>query len=197
MKGRLEYMTGNPSEGVNIWLRDTLLGWQSNMWNEMQTQQSKDAVTDICILFTRYIRRNDKKYSKPVLAENIIGGSIVTPLGEDVARIIMKAEMPHCAIVQYSINANRVGKEEANNRLSMVVYAHFDEPHSKQEAILLVGDEMEERIMKPINNLLANHDAYLGMSNYNDRDILWNRADLEELLIAGSKGCRFVKGLFF
>ena len=52
--------------------------------------------------------------------------------------------------------------------------------------------------MKPINNLLANRNAYIGMSNYNDRDVLWERKDLEELLIACSEGgCRFVKGHFY
>ena len=193
VKGTLEYVLDNPSEGVNIWLRDSLLGWQSNIWEKMQRQQSADAVTDICILFTRYIRRNDKKYSTPVLAKNVIGGAVVTPLGEDIAQIIMQASMPHCAIVQYSINANQVGKEEANNRLSMVVYAHLDEPHTIDDARSFVGKELEEQV----NDILADHDAYLGMSNYNDRDVIEDRNDLEELLIAGSKGYRFVKGLFY
>ena len=196
-RGRLEYMISDPSEGVNIWLRDSYLGYRSGMWEAMEKQQEDNSVTDICILFTRYIRKNNKDYVTPILAKNVIGGYKTTPLGEEVAKVLMKAEMEHCEIVQYSINANQVGKEKANNRLSMVVFAHFDEPHSKQEANLLVGDEIEEQIMKPINDLLASNEAYMGMSNYNDREILLNRNDLEELLISCSKGCRFTKGLFY
>ena len=197
MAGKLGYILGNPCEGVNIWLRDTILGRRSEIWEAMEKQQEDNSVTDICILFTRYIRKNNKDYATPILAKNVLGGYLATPLGEEVAQIIVNAKMEHCEIVQYSINANQVGKEEANNRLSMVVYAHFDESHTKQEVICLVGDELEERVMKPIDSLLAGHNAYIGMSNYNDRDVLWNREDLEELLIADSKGCRFVKGLFY
>lgn len=196
-RGRLKYMAGNPSEGINIWLRDTYLGYQSEMWEAMKKQQDKDAVTDICVLFTRYIRKNNKDYVTPVLAQNVIGGYKATPLGEEVAQIIVNAQMEHCEIVQYSINANQVGKEKANNRISMVVYAHFDESHTKQEALCLVGDELEERVMKPTNELLANNEAYMGMSSYNDREILSNWTDLEELLVSGSEGCRFMKGLFY
>lgn len=195
-RGRLEYIWGNPSEGVNMWLRDTILGRRSEIWEAMQKQQEDNSVTDICILFTRYIRKINKDYVTPILAKNVIGGYKTTPLGEEVAKILINAEMEHCDIVQYSINANQVGNEKANNRLSMVVYAHFDESHTKQEAICLVGDELEERVMKPINDLLKGHNVYMGMSNYNDRDVLWNRKDLEELLIFGSEGCRFMKGLF-
>ena len=196
-RGRLECMISDPSEGVNIWLRDSYLGYRSGMWEAMKKQQEDNSVTDICILFTRYIRKNNKDYATPILAKNVLGGYLATPLGEEVAKMIVNAKMEHCEIVQYSINANQVGKEKANNRLSMVVFAHFDEPHSKQEAILLAGNEIEERVMKPINNLLADNDAYMGMSNYNDRDILWNRQELEELLIAHSEGCRFMKGHFY
>lgn len=197
MAGKLEYILGNPSEGINIWLRDTHLGYSSGLWEVMEKQQAEDAVMDICVLFTRSIRKNDRDYTTPILATNVIGGYKTTPLGEEVAQIIVNAKMEHCEIVQYSINANQVGKEEANNRLSMVVYAHFDEPHSKQEAILLAGDEFEKQVMKPIDSLLAGHNAFLRMSNYDNRAILWNRNDLEELLIAGSKGFRFVKGHFY
>jgi len=196
-RGKLEYMISDPSEGVNMWLRDTILGRRSEIWEAMKKQQEENTVTDICVLFTRYIRKNNKYYETPILAQNVLGGYIATPLGKEVAKVLMKAEMEHCEIVQYSINANQVGKEKANNRLSMVVFAHFDEPHSKQEANLLVGDEIEEQIMKPINDLLASNEAYMGMSNYNDREILLNRNDLEELLISCSKGCRFTKGLFY
>lgn len=197
MAGKLEYILGNPSEGVNIWLRDSYLGYRSGMWKAMEKQQEDNSVTDICILFTRYIRKNNKDYVTPILAKNVIGGYKTTPLGEEVAMILINAEMEHCDIVQYSINANQVGNEKANNRLSMVVDAHFDESHTKQEAICLVGDELEERVMKPINELLASNEAYKGMSSYNDREILWNRKDLEELLISGSEGCRFKKGHFY
>lgn len=197
MAGKLEYILGNPSEGVNIWLRDSYLGYRSGMWEAMEKQQEDNSVTDICILFTRYIRKNNKDYVTPFLAKNVIGGYKTTPLGEEVAKILINAEMEHCDIVQYSINANQVGNEKANNRLSMVVYAHFDESHTKQEAICLVGDELEERVMKPINELLASNEAYKGMSSYNDREILWNRKDLEELLISGSEGCRLKKGHFY
>ncbi len=154
-------------------------------------------MTDICVLFTRCIRRNNKDYATPLLAKNVIGGYKALPLGEEVAKIIVNAEMEHCVIVQYSINANQVGKEKANNRISIVVYAHFDESHTKQEALCLVGDELEERVMKPTNELLANNEAYMGMSSYNDREILSNWTDLEELLVSGSEGCRFMKGLFY
>ena len=195
--GKLGYIQGNPCEGVNIWLRDTYLGYQSNIWESMQKQQSDGKVTDMCVLFTRYIRKNDKNYSTPILAENVIGGYKAMPLGKEIAQIIVNDNTEHCEIVQYSINANQVGKEKANNRLSMVVYAHFDEPHSKQETILLAGDEIEERVMKPMKNLLTDHDAYIGMSNYNDRDVIGDRNDLEELLVAGSQGCRFVRGHFY
>ncbi len=196
MAGKLEYILGNPSEGVNNWLRDSYLGYRSGMWEAMEKQQEENVVTDICVLFTRCIRRNNKDYITPILAKNVIGGYKTLPLGEEVAKILVNAEMEHCEIVQYSINANQLGKEKANNRLNMVVYAHFDEPHTKQEVICLVGDELEERVMKPINDLLKGHNVYMGMSNYNDRDVLWNRKDLEELLISGSEGCRFMKGLF-
>ena len=195
-RGRLECMISDPSEGVNMWLRDTILGRRSEIWEAMKKQQEENAVTDICVLFTRCIRRNNKDYVTPILAKNVIGGYKALPLGEEVAKILVNAEMEHCEIVQYSINANQLGKEKANNRLSMVVYAHFDESHTKQEVICLVGDELEERVMKPINDLLKGHNVYMGMSNYNDRDVLWNRKDLEELLISGSEGCRFMKGLF-
>ena len=197
MAGKLEYILENPSEGVNIWLRDSYLGYRSGMWEAMEKQQEDNSVTDICILFTRYIRKNNKDYTTPILAKNVLGGYLATPLGEEVAKMIVNAKMEHCEIVQYSINANQVGKEKANNRLSMVVYAHFDESHTKQEAICLVGDELEERVMKPINELLASNEAYMGMSSYNDRETLSNWTNLEELLIAGSKGCRFVKGHFY
>ena len=197
MAGKLEYILGNPSEGINIWLRDTHLGYSSGLWEVMEKQQAEDAVMDICVLFTRSIRKNDRDYTTPILATNVIGGYKTTPLGEEVVQIIVNAKMEHCEIVQYSINANQLGKEKANNRFSMVVYAHFDEPHTKQEVICLVGDELEERVMKPINNLLKGHNVYMGMSNYNDRDVLWNRKDLEELLISGSEWCRFMKGLFY
>lgn len=197
MEGKLEYILGNPSEGVNIWLRDTHLGCRSEIWENMKRQQAEDSVTDICVLFTRCIRRNNKDYATPLLAKNVIGGYKALPLGEEVAKIIVNAEMEHCVIVQYSINANQVGKEKANNRISIVVYAHFDESHTKQEALCLVGDELEERVMKPTNELLANNEAYMGMSSYNDREILSNWTDLEELLVSGSEGCRFMKGLFY
>ena len=190
-------MLGNPSEGVNIWLRDTHLGCRSEIWETMKRQQAEDSVTDICVLFTRCIRRNNKDYATPILAKNVIGGYKALPLGEEVVKIIVNTEMEHCAIVQYSINANQIGEEEANNRLSMVVYAHYDEPRSKQNAILLVGDELEEQILRPINNLLESNDAYIGMSNYDDRAVLWNRKDLAELLIACSEGCRFRRGHFY
>lgn len=196
-RGRLEYILGNPSEGVNIWLRDTHLGCRSEIWETMKRQQAEDSVTDICVLFTRCIRRNNKDYATPLLAKNVIGGYKALPLGEEVAKIIVNAEMEHCVIVQYSINANQVGKEKANNRISMVVYAHFDESHTKQEALCLVGDELEERVMKPINDLLKGHNVYMGMSNYDDRAVPWNRKDLAELLIACSEGCRFRRGHFY
>ncbi len=197
MAGKLEYILGNPSEGINIWLRDTHLGYSSGLWEVMEKQQAEDAVMDICVLFTRSIRKNDRDYTTPILATNVIGGYKTTSLGQEVAQIIVNATMKNCGIVQYSINANQVGNEKANNRLSMVVYAHFDEPHSKQEAILLAGNEIEKQVMKPIDGLLAGYNVFLGMSNYDNRAILWNRNDLEELLIAGSKGCRFVKGHFY
>lgn len=197
MAGKLEYILGNPSEGVNIWLRDTHLGCRSEIWETMKRQQAEDSVTDICVLFTRCIRRNNKDYATPLLAKNVIGGYKALPLGEEVAKIIVNAEMEHCEIVQYSINANQVGNEEANNRLSMVVYAHFDEPHTQNGALLSAGNEIEQRVMKPINDLLVSNDTYMGMSNYNDRDIIGNRKDLEELLIAGSEGCQFMKGHFY
>lgn len=197
MAGKLEYILGNPSEGINIWLRDTHLGYSSGLWEVMEKQQVEDAVTDICMLFTRYIRKNDRDYATPILAKNVLGGYKATPLGEEVAMILVNTSMENCEIVQYSINANQVGKEQTNNRLSMVVYAHFDMPHSKQEASLLTGDKIEKQIMDPIKTILSENDAYLGLSNYNDRDIVTNRKDLEELLIAGSVGCRFIKGLFY
>lgn len=196
-RGRLEYMMSNPSEGVNLWLRDTHLGYCSGMWEAMEKQLAEDTVTDICVLFTRCIRKNNKDYVTPVIAKNVLGGYIATPLGEEVAKILVNTEMEHCAIVQYSINANQVRKEKANNRLSLVIYAHFNESLSKPQAICLVGDEIEEQVMKSINDLLVSNEAYLEMSNYNNRDILWSRKDLEELLIADSEGCHFVKGLFF
>ena len=195
IKGRIESIS-DASEGANIWLRDSYLGYRSGMWETMEKQQAEDAMTDICVLFTRYIRKSNKDYVTPVLANNVLGGYMATLLGKEVAKLLVNAKMEDCEIVQYSINANQVGKEKANNRLSMVVYAHFDEPHTKQEVICLVGDELEERVMKPINDLLKGHNVYMGMSNYNDRDVLWNRKDLEELLISGSEGCRFMKGLF-
>ena len=196
IKGRIESIS-DASEGANIWLRDSYLGYRSGMWEAMEKQQEDNSVTDICILFTRYIRKNNKDYTTPILATNVIGGYKTTPLGEEVAKILVNAEMEHCEIVQYSINANQVGKEKANNRLSLVIYAHFNELQTKQEVICLVGDELEERAMKPINDLLKGHNVYMGMSNYNDRDVLWNRKDLEELLISGSEGCRFMKGHFY
>lgn len=196
-RGRLEYMMSNPSEGVNIWLRDSHLGYGFETWEKMKKQQEEDAVTDICVLFTRCIRKNNKDYVTPVLAQNVIVGYKATPLGKEVAQILVNAEMEHCEIVQYSINANQVGKEEANNRLSMIVYAHFDVPHLKYDALLSAGEEIEERVMKPIKDLLANNEAYMGMSNYDDRAILWTRQDLDELLTAYSKGCRFTRGHFY
>ena len=196
-RGKLEYRLGVPTEGVNLWLRDSYLGYRSGMWEAMEKQQEDNSVTDICILFTRYVRKNNKDYATPILAKNVPGGYLATPLGEEVAKMIVNAKMEHCEIVQYSINANQVEKEKANNRLSMVVYAHFDEPHTKQEVICLVGDELEERVMKPISDLLKGHNVYMGMSSYNDRETLSNWTNLEELLISGSEGCRFVKGLFY
>ena len=99
----LEYM-GNPSEGVNWHLREGLLGKQSN-WEAMQKQQAEDSITDICILFTRCIRKSNGDYTTPLLAENIIGGYKATPLGKEVALVIENAKMGNCKIVQYSINA--------------------------------------------------------------------------------------------
>ena len=194
--GRLEYMLGNPCEGVNVWLRDTYLGFESKMWDAMQQQRLSSAITDICILFTRYIRRNDNDYVTPILAKNVIGGYKILPLGEDVARILAGANLRNCEIVQYSINANKVGGENANNRFSVVIYAHFDMPHTQNEVFAIVDKEMENEIFSAIKDIIVKSDSYIGVSNYNDRDIITDRKDLEELLMCGS-GCRFTEGHFY
>lgn len=190
-----EYILNNVSAGVNFSLRDGNLGYDSKLWSEMKVQHDNDAVTDIFMLMPYKVRRNDKKYNMPFLT--VQGDSIIAnPFGVQVADIILDAPLQNCSIVQYSINPYQVGHEEANNRVSFAVLAHFDVPDTIVNTRQKVIQEINDLLIVPIHNLLQSNGAGISQSAYNFGEEILSRAELEELLMYG-EGFRFTDGLFF
>lgn len=193
-KGYFEDIFG-PSSAVDISIRDGKFGWNSPLWDSMKVQRIKDTITDTFILLAYRVCKNNGDYNPPILTEPNTE-RIVTPLGLQVSNIIKNADLVNCRIAQYSINANKVGGERANNRLSLAVYAHFNEPFKASEIYSKIQREIDTYIVKPIRNLLVNKGAQIYKSyGYNDDHLICSYAEVDELLMFGA-GSSFMKGYF-
>lgn len=189
-----DFLRNSHSEGVDYSVRDGLLGLNSPLWNDIAKQHQNDSVTDICVLIPYYVKSKDK-HNNPILTipKN---GVVMTPLGEQIAEILVKTELVNCKIIQYSINSYQVGHESANNRLSLAVYAHFNNPEKAEEQLRKVIDEIEAVLMNPIRSILDANNSFIGMSAYNFREEILSRRELEELLLF-VEGFKFTKGHFW
>lgn len=193
-KGNFSDIFG-PSSAVDLCIRDGKFGEESPLWGNMIVQRRKDAITDTLILLAYRVCKNNGDYNTPILTEPN-KGRVVSPLGLQIANIIKNADLVNCRVAQYSINANKVRKESANNRLSLAVYAHFNKQLNESEVYTKINGEIETYIVDPIRNLLANNDAQIYKSSgYNADNWISSYAELDELLMFG-KGSAFAEGYF-
>ena len=164
----------------------------SLIWKRIE-RQTNDSITEIVMFYAYKVRRADRPddYS-PVLTVGDWGK--LSELGKIVENAIKDAKLTYCQINNYSINNYKVGLERSCNRLSVVIYGHWNEPCSLEEAKRKTRMDVVNNLEKPINKILESKDAYVSSSSYNDGECITKWEELDQLLCGGVG--RFMEGHF-
>ena len=166
----------------------------SPIWKRI-AKQTNDAVTDYVILFAYVVKRNDRPRDYSQLLTEGIHFFKLNEKGKAVEKIIEETKLKDCQIDWYSINANKIGKEESCNNLSLIVYAHWDTPYSIDEAQKKMYEEVDDCLIKPIGELLKGYHAILTPSAYDHGQVISSWTQRDELLV-GDTTYNFKRGHF-
>ena len=155
----------------------------SPVWKRIEKQED-NAITEIVVLHAYKVRKLSRlnDYNSILTVGN---WGKLSELGELVENAIKEAKFENCKIDLYSINDYKVGLEKSCNRLSLVVYGHWNEPCSIEEAKMRIRTEMINKIEKPINKILEGKEVLISSSSYNDGDCITNWESLEQLQCGG------------
>lgn len=166
----------------------------SPIWKRIE-KQADDAITDYVLLFAYVVKRNDRPKDYSQLLTEGKHFFKLNEKGKAVEKIIKEAKLKDCQIDWYSINANKIGKEDSCNNLSFIIYAHWATPCTIAEAQKKMYEEIDNFLIKPLREQLQLDHAILTHSAYDHGKVICSWADRDELLV-GDRKCNFTEGHF-
>ena len=173
---------------------NNILYQTSPVWKRIETQ-TNDSISDYVMLFAYVVKRTDRTNNYDQLLTEGKNFFKLNEAGKAVEKIIQDTKLNNCQIDWYSINANKLGKEESCNNISLIVYAHWEVPCSKEESESKMHEEISNLLVKPIGELLKNYNAILTHSAYDHGKEISSWEDRDELLV-GDRMCKYKKGHF-